>query len=406
MKNKIDSLIYIVATLAILFLFVTRYIFVGMGIVSGLLLLTAINKRGIHIPKFILFFLLFIFINIVQYMFFFNDSCIVEVERNIIYISVILLLYNIDIEYDLMLNLWRFMLIFCFAVQIIQFFNLYDINNVLVRFYGESDFLRLTTYESIASFRSGSIFMSINPYFKFTSVCAALFFYDLTREKNNRTLNYFFIAIAFISSLLIGSRTGFLILATIFAVYLISNIGTKFNARGALTFIGLGFVMTLLIIYLLSKYQIGEARFFQTQQTSSFDYKIQMIQLFLDKASWREFIFGMGAYEENSGLFMDSDVGYVLSYYGLVGIIVYYIMIFMLVYFKKQLGKFDKALSIMFFLIIVLGGITSGVYFNYRVFSIILTAVIPFGALINQSQTRGEKTYFNVGGELYDRKKC
>ena len=93
-KNKIDSLIYIVATLAILFLFVTRYILVGMGIVSGALLLTAINKKGIHIPKFILFFALFIVINIAQYLFLFNDDCIVEIERNIIYISVVLLLYQ------------------------------------------------------------------------------------------------------------------------------------------------------------------------------------------------------------------------------------------------------------------------------------------------------------------------
>ena len=396
-KNKIDSLVYVIATLAILFLFVTRYILVGMGIVSGLLFLTAINKRGIHIPKFILFFVLFIVINIAQYLFLFNDACVVEVERNIIYIFVILLLYNIDVEYNLVLNLWRFMLVFCFAIQVIQFFNLYDINSVLVRFYGESDFLRQTAYESIASFRSGSIFMSINPYFKFTSVCAALFFYDLTRGKNNRTLNYFFIAVAFMSSLLIGSRTGFLILAGILTVYAINNMGTKFNIRMLVTFIGLIFVMTLLIIYLSSSYQIGEARFFQTEQTSSFNYKINMIQIFLDNANLRELIFGMGAYDEQKGLFMDSDIGYVLSYYGLLGIIIYYIMMFMLVHYKGRMSKSETAFFLMLLLIIVLGGITSGIYFNFRVFAIILTAIIPFWG---SKYKNIEDKHSNSGDEL------
>ncbi len=396
-KNKIDSLIYIVATLAILFLFVTRYIFVGMGIVSGLLLLTAINKRGIHIPKFILFFLLFIFINIVQYMFFFNDSCIVEIERNIIYISVILLLYNIDGEYNLILNLWRGMLVFCFAVQVIQFFNLYDINSILVQFYGENAFLRQTASESIASFRSGSIFMAINPYFKFTSVCAALFFYDLTREKNNRTLNYFFIAIAFISSLLIGSRTGFLILSGILVIYTLSSIGTKLNVRAMVTLAGLILVMTLLIIYMSSSYQIGEARFFQTQEMGSFDYKTRMIRLFLEQANLRELIFGMGAYDERKGLFMDSDVGYILSYYGLLGIIIYYIMMFMLVHYKERMEKSEMAFFLMLLLIIVLGGITSGIYFNFRVFAIILTAVIPFWG---SKYKNIEDKHSNSGDEL------
>lgn len=377
-KNRVDSLIYIVATLAILFLFTSRYILVGMGIVSGLLLLTAINKRGVHIPKFILFFVLFIMINIVQHVFLFNDSFIVEIERNIIYISVVLLLYNIDVEYNLMLNLWRSMLVFCFAVQIIQFFNLYDINSILVQFYGENAFLRQTASESIASFRSGSIFMAINPYFKFTTVCAALFFYDLTEKQTNRTMNYFFIAVAFVSSLFIGSRTGFLILLGILLIYTLSNIGTKLNVRALATLAGLILVMTLLIIYMSSSYQIGEARFFQTQETGSWDYKTKMIRLFLDQANLRELIFGMGAFDEQKGLFMDSDVGYALSYYGLVGIIAYYIMMFMLVHYKGRMSKSETAFFLMLLLIIVLGGITSGIYFNYRVFAIILTAIIPF----------------------------
>ena len=396
-KNKIDSLIYVVATLTILFLFVTRYILVGMGIVSGLLLLTAINKRGIHIPKFILLFVLFIVINIAQYLFLFNDACIVEIERNIIYISVILLLYNIDGEYNLILNLWRGMLVFCFAVQVIQFFNLYDINSILVQFYGENAFLRQTASESIASFRSGSIFMAINPYFKFTSVCAALFFYDLTREKNNRTLNYFFIAIAFISSLLIGSRTGFLILSGILVIYTLSSIGTKLNVRAMVTLAGLILVMTLLIIYMSSSYQIGEARFFQTQEMGSFDYKTRMIRLFLEQANLRELIFGMGAYDERKGLFMDSDVGYILSYYGLLGIIIYYIMMFMLVHYKERMEKSEMAFFLMLLLIIVLGGITSGIYFNFRVFAIILTAVIPFWG---SKYKNIEDKHSNSGDEL------
>ena len=166
--------------------------------------------------------------------------------------------------------------------------------------------------------------MSLNPYVKFTAVSLAILFFDLSRDDAERIKDYVFIEIAFISSLLSGSRTGFVIIAIISMFFLISRLGPKANAKAiARIFLaGLGFVVVFIILN--RRYNLLDARFFTTEATGSYDYKIDVIKKFLSEATGGQTIFGMGAYNASvTGYEMDSDLGYALSYYGFLGVAVF-----------------------------------------------------------------------------------
>ena len=389
-KNKANSIVYVVACLTVLFLFVSRYILLGAGIVALLTIYIAIRERTLKIKRTAVFFLVFIFINLIQHLFTSNSEAIQEIERNLIYFILIILLYNIEIQYKVFIKIWRLMLAFCFAIQIVQFFKLFNINQILESVYGYNMFLKQATYSSIAYFRSGSIFMSLNPYVKFTAVSLAILFFDLSRDDAERIKDYVFIAIAFISSLLSGSRTGFVIIAIISMFFLISRLGPKANAKAiARIFLaGLGFVVVFIILN--RRYNLLDARFFTTEATGSYDYKIEVIKKFLSEATGGQTIFGMGAYNASvTGYEMDSDLGYALSYYGFLGVAVFYSMIISLVGLKRRFDKPGIIYLLMLLIIQVLSGVTSGVYFNYRVFSIILLGLIPFHTSFLKTEADG-----------------
>ena len=135
----------------------------------------------------------------------------------------------------------------------------------------------------------------------------------------------------------------------------------------------------IIIFHLLNEnFNIQEARLFDAED--SLGYKIEVIKLFLEKSTASEFLFGMGAYDViiSGKLDMDSDIGFTLSYYGLFGVIVYYLMIVRLTYFKHVLDKNERIYLFMILIIVFLGGLTSGIFFNYRVFATIMLALIPF----------------------------
>ena len=377
MNDKSNTIIYTVSCLMVLLLFVSQYILLGAGVIAVLLVYVAVCQKHIKMPKVCLSFIAFILINLLQTLFGGNTNFIQEIERNIIYLMIVTLLYNINVPYKSILRVWRGMLIFCFAIQVLQFFKLFNINNLLERFYGYSVFLKIAGYTSIRYFRTGSIFIAINPYFKFAAICLALFFYDSKRKDGNRILNFAFIIITLVSTLLCGSRTGFAVVAVISAIYLLSTMGTKMSAKSiaqiAISIVGIAVVFMILN----RQYSILDSRLFTAED--SLGDKIKMMKQFFTTANTRELFFGMGAYDASvTGLNMDSDLGYALTYYGILGTVIYYSMLFTLVYHCNSQDRTKRMYFLMVLVIFLLGGITSGIYFNFRVFAIMLLALIPF----------------------------
>ena len=376
-KDNTSLIIYYIACLTVLLLFVSQYMIIGVGIIALLNAYIIIKQKSVKIPKVCAFFFIFIIINFVQTLFISNSEAIQEIERNIIYLLMITLLFNIKIPYKSFLKIWKAMLFFCFLIQVMQFLNLFSINEILERIYGYSIFLKVAGYSSIRYFRSGSIFVSINPYFKFTAVTLAILFYDLNRKDGNRFTDYVFITITFISTLFCGSRTGFVVIAFLCMMHLLSGMSTKAETKSIVRVVGVAIGFVIVFVFLNQWYNVADSRLLNAED--SLTYKFFIIKKFITIASSGELFFGMGAYTAaNSGLNMDSDLGFMLSYYGIIGVIVYYFMFFALVNIKHSTDNAVKLYLKMIFIVLLLSGTTSGVYFNYRVFSTILLALIPF----------------------------
>ena len=186
-----------------------------------------------------------------------------------------------------------------------------------------------------------------------------------------------------------GSRTGFAVLAVISVIYLFGKMKT--NAKAKATSIIRIVLVTIaflgVFIFLNQRYNLSDARMFNAGD--SLGYKFNVIKNFFSNASPTQILYGMGAYDvsiSNTSLNMDSDIGYVLSYFGVVGFVIYYCMLWNLVGIKKAKEKPERSYLIMLLVVLVLSGITSGIYFNYRVFSTILLAIIPFHASIINSK--------------------
>ena len=120
-KNKANSIVYVVACLTVLFLFVSRYILLGAGIIALLTIYIAIRERTLKIKRTAVFFLVFIFINLIQQLFTSNSEAIQEIERNLIYFILIILLYNIEIQYKVFIKIWRLMLAFALQYKSFNF---------------------------------------------------------------------------------------------------------------------------------------------------------------------------------------------------------------------------------------------------------------------------------------------
>lgn len=373
-----SSLIYCIVCIDVLLLFVSKYIFIGLGIIVVLLFYVFFNKKDIDCLKECVFFAIFLLINLIQFFFIQDNEVLRETARLVIYFLLATLLYNIRVSYSSFITIWRVMLSFCFTIQLIQFFNIFNINAILEKIYGESIFLKVAGYSSITNFRSGSIFVAINPYFKFTAISLALFLFNLEKNDRNHYLDYFFIAVSFLSSFLCGSRTGFITLLVICGVYFFSKFGKYINIKAILKFFLVSIFFIIFFLLLNENFNFQEARLFSAED--SLGYKIKVIKLFLERSTPSEFLFGMGAYDVKitRKLDMDSDIGYTLSYYGLLGVIIYYLMIIRLTYFKHVLDKNERIYLFMILIIVFLGGFTSGIFFNYRVFATIMLALIPF----------------------------
>lgn len=384
-KEHSDSFIYCIACIDVLLLFVTKYIPIGLGVIIVLLFYVFYKKKDIEYLKECGFFAIFLLINLIQFFFFQDNEVLRETARLVIYFFLAILLYNIRISYSSFITIWRVMLSFCFAIQLIQFFNIFNINVLLEQIYGESIFLKVAGYSSITYFRSGSIFVSINPYFKFTAISLALFLFNLEKTDKNHYLDYIFIAVSFLSTFLSGSRTGFITLIVICIVYFFSKLSGCINIKTFLKFFLVSISFILVFLLLNDSFSFQEGRLFNAED--SLGYKITVIKLFLERSTASEFFFGMGAYDAvaSGKLDMDSDIGYTLSYYGLFGVIIYYLMIIRLTYFKHALNKNERIYLFMVLIILFLGGFTSGIFFNYRVFATIMLALIPFYSTWNKN---------------------
>ena len=74
---------------------------------------------------------------------------------------------------------------------------------------------------------------------------------------------------------------------------------------------------------------------------------------------------------------IDFDIGYMLAYYGLIGFLVYILMVIYLYKYRNQDNEQQdySILNVLLIIVLILFGFTGGVFFNLRIFSTFSTLV-------------------------------
>ena len=231
MRNKItpmvNSILYFILIVATVGLLTDKLIKISLSLILAVDAYLFLKKSS-NINKPLIQAIIFIMTYSVIQAMFYNSNWLLmkEISRNIIYALIIYGVGNIYIEINKYEKIWIMVLAFCLSIQIVQYYKLFPINSYLSSFYGNSEdsaAIRVSNYNTLQYFRSGSIFIAINPYFK---IVLGVFAITLSKRvrlsgKQNNGWTNVGIAIAICSSLLIGSRTCFLAMLCCLFIYLI-----------------------------------------------------------------------------------------------------------------------------------------------------------------------------------------
>lgn len=263
----------------------------------------------------------------------------------------------------IVLSVFISQLAFLFEFNLISQF----IENIYSTADTEEEFTRFIT----GALRNGGLYYNPNQACKYLTILLA---YILTSVYTNK-IKIILSSLIFISILLTGSRTGFLIGALIFMGYLL------FIKKSKVLFIFLS-VLIGLILFITGT----ETRSFQIQETGSFDYKIgafldywlviandgYIVELLLGNFSIN--------YENLSNTYnlspdyafgFDSEFGFLLSAYGMLFSLFY--LIYMLLTFKRLPNKY-----LLFVIPFILWPFTSTILFSVKtslVYFIVLGSV-------------------------------
>ncbi|MBR1676818.1 MAG: O-antigen ligase family protein [Clostridia bacterium] len=380
--NIKHNIIYTILTIYALFFNTERFIYLGIPIVlASYIILTIDSNKNFSIQfdpltrslLFILFFMMSI--SLVVILFKLTELGTInyvfkEAARLIIYIAIIQCMNFINISNKLYINVWRALLCVVVLVSIIQYTKIYDVNSFLKSLYGDSVQYYNVEHDSLSSFRSGSIF--VNPNVCVTFLCSFLGMY-LNYINHIRENNIFKILTLFIllfGILLTGSRTGMVVTLLLLFVNFI-RLYKENKIRFYSLFLFLISCILIVLIFIPNVYY-SDFRTFQFSQglDNSISIKLDIWQRLLMQMNPINVLVGYAPFNYQSrSLMVDFDFGYFTMYYGLCGILIYFLLIHSILKYKSSIkNKLRKGFNINLLLIFIVFGLTASIYFNLRIF--------------------------------------
>jgi len=376
--NGSDSRVYYISSIFVMLFATSRYIIPAVIIMSSFFIFLLQYKK-VNIPTIAFAFIFIAIVSLLQGLFQISPytsipAGIREFYRCMIYFVVVLVFSNIKLTFKDYSMFWMIVLIALVLVQILQLIKLTQINIILGKLYGEeSKQLDVSTkygVDQFALFRAGSIFINPNQYFKVLLLVTCIYLFKGTffgKLAPNifkfSSISYFFILV--ISLVLTGSRTAF----TIFSAMWVYFNFRKITLKKVLIL----FMFLLAIIVFFSRLDLSAFRMLKIVEGigNSLSAKFGNFTLIFAGSNVIEGLLGFGPFTEfQSGITtLDFDLGYMYAYYGIIGLLFYIVVYWEII---KNSKKSDKYLKVGFILVLIISGLTSGVFFNIRVFSTIL----------------------------------
>jgi len=389
--------------------------------------LLATKRRPVHINKPIvagLFGLILICLtsgtyNAIRGDFFDVLPFVKEIIRLVKYAAVYLIFLLVEKKNQpLLIRLFILASIASVGIQLLQFWDFFNINNWLAQHYGHEiryQEVASSSYRDIGMWSGGSTFANKNVYGNFLLIPFAYTFGAFLNalSKNpghsNQRLPLWSGAASmlfFTGILLTQSRTT-LIAVTILIItmlYLSRRMffqGSRYRVS-TLMVIAVGVVVTIVIInYFNLKYIVNIADGFRVESSGelgSITFKVRQFQKVVSYGLAKNPVLGLSPGAEH--LLVDFEYGYLLYWYGLVGLLGYFAFVISII---RSLFLYNRDIDAIILISIIISflifGLAATSFLNNRVFPIFLALLAMF---LSQRQmavvvpAKVRKTCFNL----------
>ncbi len=378
--------IYIITVFLTVFLMINRLVIPNIAVLSSMLgILLIVAKGKVVYPRTISILMLFGILLLIQILLepsqYFNQlMAMKDIQRFIIYAIVILVVANCRIRQKTFSMIWGIVFAVTFLIALFQFFKIFNINNLLEQFYGESIQLRVAMYTSLEQFRGGSVFVNSNSYAKFVLMYFAIILGLQSGASSKRKIGFFFsLAIISFSLILSGSRTGLVIAILLFIGFVSQKVRkTKVSHVGLIIIVSFSLLAFSLILADAYDGTLGLSNLRLTSIRygiyGSLAYKFSIFNFMIGEFEITNFFLGLGRADTIWGITMlDFDIGYLISFYGLVGATLYLLLLLDFWNFRKFNAGGYKLMNRMLVVVLVLFGLTGGLFFNLRIFTVLST---------------------------------
>jgi len=244
-----------------------------------------------------------------------------EIERVLFYALLIYCCKHYRVKRSLLSWICKILLIINLTIQLAQYFELFETYDFLRNNYiergGKTTHLDLA-YSGRSSFRSGAIFINPNVYMLFPIVFLIVFLYDSIKTKS--IVPYLWMILSAVSIFLTGSRTGLVLFVAIYAVFIIIN---RKNMWKNLLILVVGLVGLYVIFSVLGG--SFDSRIFDLNTEDSFGIKVQGLFGYLDMSNPVCWIFG--SVSSNIAVHIDMEIGYIIAWFGIIGLYWYFSLI-------------------------------------------------------------------------------
>jgi hypothetical protein len=282
---------------------------------------------------------------------------------------------------SLMFNVVLTMSLVTLGIQLLQWFNLFGVTNFLNRNYGFEAFHSLSYYTQIplGVWRSGATFMNPNVLANFLIMPFAIAFAYLWAHRDGGKTGphiakpfALLVSLAACSGILLaGARTAVILLLVIMALvlYLDSRFSVKIKLGAAALLLGFvavaGIVTNQIRAFLAFQELSGQNSFMIKMQKI-----LEVIASFQSAPAW---IWLTGKSPGAIYILADSEYGYLLYWYGILGLVLYgSLLVYLIQYFWSQRNKPVGIAVIAIVVAVALYGVTATSFFNNRVFPLFL----------------------------------
>lgn len=310
-----------------------------------------------------------------------------EICRAIIYIIVMELIMTMEVDLKIYSWIWKILLFFIVGVAIIQFTKVFDIDSILKNIYGDSVQFYNSAKTELSTFRCGSVFINPNVFACFLVAALANYLFVMKYKYESVMMKIITFGTIIIGFILSGSRTGLVLAVIIILTYIYNSKSSGENIAIILRnilFMLAGIVAVFGIFVVLFDFPLPDFSTFRAFKIKDGTYdslgnKIDIFINLLLNMNPVNMVVGYGPfnYASDSRLMVDFDFGYFVTFYGLAGVFIYFILL-RGIYKWGNTGLTGRVfINRMFVVITIFFGITAGVYFNLRIFAIYMLMFLP-----------------------------